>query len=113
MPKRVSLQDVPDAQLNCMRGADGHSWQRIDGPRRFEGRWGWHMVKRCTECGKLKHIIHDANGNDASVSYEDPPGWVKITEPYDTADVRAEYIRRANRQSRSRGKHQPVKLRAV
>lgn len=97
----VTLHDIPDWQLFCMRGADGHRWERVERPSRVDGRWGWRVRKRCTECGKYKNIVHDVTGEEASVYYEDPPGLVKITEPYVTADVRTEYVRRINRRLRS------------
>lgn len=98
--QRITLHDISDAQLFCMRGADGHHWGRVGQPKREEGRWGWRLRKRCSECGKGKVIVHDSHGQEAASWYEDAPGHLKITEPYTTADVRTEYVRRLNRQQR-------------
>ena len=91
--KRVALQDLSDQQFFCLRGADLHQWQRVTKPVKA-GRWGWRTHKRCTACGKEKEIIHNTTGRDPVVVYTTPKWHLKVTEPYTTDDVRAEYLAR-------------------
>ena len=97
--RRVSLSDLSDAQLLCMRGALGHEWDDIQKPQRYE-QWGYRIYGRCIRCKKERTTIFDFSGREAAQFYTNPSGWLKITEPFDTADVRLEMVRRLRRKAR-------------
>ncbi len=91
--RRIALQDLKDEQFFCLRGASGHRWDEINKPQRA-GRWGFRTHLRCDRCGKEKEIIHNTTGYDPAIVYTTPKWHLKVTEPYDTADVRTEALNR-------------------
>jgi hypothetical protein len=105
--KKVTLQDLPDEQFFCLRGASGHAWDEVSKPARA-GRWGFRTHLRCTRCGKEKEVIHNSTGYDPVIMYATPRWHLKVTEPYDTADVRTEALNR-----RLKGRKVQRRLRAV
>jgi hypothetical protein len=97
--RRISLQDLPDEQYFCLRGASGHAWDDVQKTVKA-GRWGFRTFQRCTRCSKEKEIIHNTTGYDPTIIYTTPKWHLKVTEPYDTADVRTEALNRRLGRSR-------------
>lgn len=90
---RTTLRDVPTNQLLCMRGALGHDWDPISKPRKLTD-WGYRYHARCGRCSKERTTIFNIYGIEAAHYYDVPDWHVKIDEPYESADVRLEMLRR-------------------
>lgn len=117
MPRQITLHDLSNEQLGCMRGADGHLWDTIQRPVR-EGSWGHRVFKRCARCSKGKIQIFNIFGQEAAAWYETPDWHLKVTVPYDTADVRLEWLTRQRKReapAQTRGKRRQTtrRLRSV
>jgi hypothetical protein len=90
-----------DPYVNCRRGADGHTWDRLPFAKRTS--FGQPRDYRCPECTTIKHQIIDANGNLAAQWYEYPDDF-KLPFAYDATDVRLESIRRGLAEERTKAK---------
>jgi hypothetical protein len=76
-----------------MRGAFGHEWDAITKPYRI-GQWGHRFHALCVRCSKERTTIFNIHGIEAAHYYETPTWHVKVDEPFESADVRLEMLRR-------------------
>ena len=89
----ATIREVPTPQLLCMRGAYGHEWDEISKPYK-EGQWGYRFNSRCIRCSKERTTIFNIYGIEAAHYYLTPAWHVRVEEPYESADVRLELVRR-------------------